>query len=144
MAPLVDPVTAPGCAISSLRMLALRRRGLFRDPVVPAFLECLLELGVGGANRLVSFPCACTAVASALVNASRDSSDERFRVSGSSPASGSVYRLVFGTGISFASLSARTWMLTVALSPVLLADGAGIWRQSGHSRLISRVRLCGG
>ena len=34
----------------------LRRRGLLRDPVVTAFLERPLELGVRGAERLVPFP----------------------------------------------------------------------------------------
>jgi hypothetical protein len=30
--------------------------GLLRNPVVPAFLECPLEFGVGGAYRVISCP----------------------------------------------------------------------------------------
>jgi hypothetical protein len=47
---------SPGCVISSPRVLAVRRRSLLRDPVVAAFLECPLELGVGGADCPVPVP----------------------------------------------------------------------------------------
>src|SRR4029077_9046982 len=47
--PRLPLLTSPGA-------LAPRRKGLFRDPAVAAFLERPLELGVRGAKRLVPFP----------------------------------------------------------------------------------------
>jgi hypothetical protein len=66
-------------------------------------------------------------LASAVVNASWDSFDDRFRVSGSSLASDSLYRLDLGTGISFVSLSASPlgyWQADQAVQ-WLMHDQAG-------------------
>jgi hypothetical protein len=80
--------------------------------VVAAFLERPLELGVRGAVRLVSFPYACTALVSALVNVCWACFDERLRVPGSSPVSARPRRLIFGAASP--SLRCRPWPFAVA------------------------------